>query len=458
MLPPESDDGHIEYKRYVSFTKYEPQPNLKTNLRFNQLATQMRHRLSEGNGSAIYYLGINDNGSVHNLDYEKKKESLNNIKELVKFIDSKIDNIQYIDGYIKILISEKNEYIKLEEKNILLLGDTESGKTTFLSYLIKNKLDTKTSKARLHILNHKHEIESGKTSSFTYKYIDYNKIKYVFIDSPGLDTKLSKKRNKLLLSFNFDLIIFFDKADSVWDKKLFYIKYLKYKNIPYISINLFTKDSFINMVNPILQNDILKYLELQINNKTQFANIESEALVFSNPSLMDDSHKVNNSLNILFINSYPNEDMGIILSGYINNGYLSIGQELYCYTETSKSIKIIIKSIYKDGIQVDNIYGPCVITILIDYKDKNLLDFKINQIAFLSNKDYIPDTKFRLEWIDNDSKNKLNNLQIMIRNQIINLKREEEYYIINNKNKQLYNINNEIFIYNNIGFGKIICI
>ena len=87
-----------------------------------------------------------------------------------------------------------------------------------------------------------------------------------------------------------------------------------------------------------------------------------------------------------------------------------------------------------------------------------MLDFKINQIAFLSNKDYIPDTKFRLEWIDNDSKNKLNNLQIMIRNQIINLKREEEYYIINNKNQQLYNINNEIFIYNNIGFGKIICI
>ena len=264
MLPPESDDGNIEYKRYILFDK---DILLKTNLRFNQLATQMRHRLSEGEGTAIYYLGINDNGSIYNLDSKKKKESLNNIKELVKFIDSKIDSIQYIDNYIKILISNKEDYIKLEEKNILLLGDTESGKSTFLSYLIKNKLDTETSKARLHILNHKHEIETGKTSSFTYKYINYNKIKYVFIDSPGLDTKISKKRNKLLLSFNFDLIIFFDKPDVVWDKKLFYIEYLKYNNIPYISVNLFSKNSFINMINSISQNEILKYLELEVKDE-----------------------------------------------------------------------------------------------------------------------------------------------------------------------------------------------
>jgi len=426
MLPPESDDGNIEYKRYILFDK---DILLKTNLRFNQLATQMRHRLSEGEGTAIYYLGINDNGSIYNLDSKKKKESLNNIKELVKFIDSKIDSIQYIDNYIKILISNKEDYIKLEEKNILLLGDTESGKSTFLSYLIKNKLDTETSKARLHILNHKHEIETGKTSSFTYKYINYNKIKYVFIDSPGLDTKISKKRNKLLLSFNFDLIIFFDKPDVVWDKKLFYIEYLKYNNIPYISVNLFSKNSFINMINSISQNEILKYLELEVKDEyNKYDKIES--------------------VDILFIKSYPNEDMGIILSGYIYNGYINVGQELYCYTD--KINTIIIKSIYKDGIYVENIEGPCIITILID--NENLEDLKINQISFISNKKYIPETKFKLEWLYNNGKNKLNNLQIMIRNQIINLKRYEDYYI---SNKELYNINNEIFIYDNIGFGKI---
>ena len=50
-----------------------------------------------------------------------------------------------------------------EAKRILLLGDTKVVKTTFLAYLINDKL---FNNSRIFILNHKHEIESGKTSSF----------------------------------------------------------------------------------------------------------------------------------------------------------------------------------------------------------------------------------------------------------------------------------------------------
>ena len=37
------------------------------------------------------------------------------------------------------------------------------------------------------MMKHKHEIETGKTSSFNYHRFKFNKINYIFIDTPGDD-------------------------------------------------------------------------------------------------------------------------------------------------------------------------------------------------------------------------------------------------------------------------------
>jgi len=57
-LFPEDDEGSVEYKwRLVN----------PTTERFAQLVTQMNFRLSEGNGEAIYELGVEDNGRKKGL-------------------------------------------------------------------------------------------------------------------------------------------------------------------------------------------------------------------------------------------------------------------------------------------------------------------------------------------------------------------------------------------------------
>lgn len=613
MLPPEKEDGNIEYKRYILikvdksndysdieirelmpllkdkiYSKNDDEigikdieqfhldlgkKRLRRNLRFNQLASQMRYRLGEGNGNAIYYIGINDDGSIYNLSKIEKTESMSNLKEIVKFINCNIDKVILIDNYIKVIIKDKH-FRKLQEKHILLLGDSESGKTTFLSYLIKNKLDSKNSKARLHILNHKHEIETGRTSSFTYKYIDFNETKFVFIDSPGWDgvssdsnninMKSSKKRNKLLLSFKFDLVIFFDKNELEWYKKDFYLKYCEFSGIPTLSVNLFDKDCFINLINPIGQEPILSYInsKFKIKNSSSYSlpaigkvSLEDSKLfdevdnlllkmekILPDPEYSSENNNIKNLVlstsdykkrlsssnlisgkrdytkydekdldssrlcNLIFISSYPHQDMGLILSGYLKEGYLKRNQKLYCYidlkldfeSEYAESnlatminpIQVEIKSIYKDGNNVDSISSPSTITISIDYKDGNngnflniygdfskLLRFKDIQVNFLSNFSYKPETKFKLNWYiyyeKNTSKSIKNtdsliNIQIMVRNQVINLKRidnySDEYYIVVDSkkskydDKKLYNINNQDFIYDNLdsyGFGII---
>tara|TARA_A100001015_G_C15041400_1_gene739882 strand:+ start:3066 stop:5099 length:2034 start_codon:yes stop_codon:yes gene_type:complete len=670
MLPPEKDDGNIEYKRYIlikidkeleelwnfndisqldsnspstpllnkikneknSNTKnytnlntnlgdmktpyeeiqeYKINKCIKSNLRFNQLATQMKFRISEGDGIAIYYLGVNNDGSIYSLSRDEKTKSLKILKEIVKFIKCRIEKLSFIDSYIKVIIKDDIKFSNNKEKRILLLGDTESGKTTFLAYLIKNIVDTNECKARLHILNHKHEIESGKTSSFTYQYLNFNETKFVFIDTPGFDGdninfKSSKKRNKLLLSIDFDLILFFDKSDKIWNKKNIYLSYATHNKIPFISLNLFNSKNFINLVNPVSQEIILNYLyslfsnndKFQLNrchSKTNLFDNEDDYIIFKRKEYkrkfkknikdksfddfehtnffsegkssyfdnLKDLSKFNFSLeselednkiknfsfdtnkfvhtNLNFISSYPHQDIGLVLSGFLSEGELYMGMKLFCYidfkSDTFKSvlalnslaleeikkcnpIEIIIKSIHKDGENVKLIKAPSIITISIDYTTDygrnnfhnemlKLIKIKDFQINFLSNYCYQDHEKFKLFWIDKElsvSVNKLEddnysfdecinrsinkphdklyesinstllntnevtseNIQIVVRNQIINLKKvsldsNEFYYTLNNKNSSsdfsnLFNINDKYFFSDDsdlFGFGII---
>jgi len=64
-LIPEIEEGNIEYKRYLI--------NVDST-RLEQLATQMKCRLSEGDNQAIYYLGVDDDGTPYPIKKKKKKK------------------------------------------------------------------------------------------------------------------------------------------------------------------------------------------------------------------------------------------------------------------------------------------------------------------------------------------------------------------------------------------------
>lgn len=57
------------------------------------------------------------------------------------------------------------------ELRVMLTGTQGSGKTTLLGVLLTNKYDDGTGSARMKILNHKHEVMTGKTSSLTFSVI-----------------------------------------------------------------------------------------------------------------------------------------------------------------------------------------------------------------------------------------------------------------------------------------------
>ena len=76
-FPPEIESGNIEYK-----LKIIPESNKRTK-RLMQLSTQLKWRVMEGRGLAIYILGITDKGKVDGLSTEEFKNTLDNLRELV---------------------------------------------------------------------------------------------------------------------------------------------------------------------------------------------------------------------------------------------------------------------------------------------------------------------------------------------------------------------------------------
>jgi elongation factor 1-alpha len=78
-----------------------------------------------------------------------------------------------------------------EEIRIGMIGNVDAGKSTTVSVLSSGILDDGRGRARESVLQHKHEQESGRTSSITPKYMRFSQSKYItFIDLAGHENYL----------------------------------------------------------------------------------------------------------------------------------------------------------------------------------------------------------------------------------------------------------------------------
>jgi GTPase SAR1 family protein len=426
MLPPEVEEGNKEYKRYLI--------NL-SDIRFQQLLTQMKWRINEGNGKAYYYIGVEDDGSIFKLNNKQAGESLKNLKKLVLAVDGKIKSVDRIKDdelfYFKVEINSKSLNKYFEEVRILLLGDSGVGKTTFLAYLINNKLDLNS---RMFIFNHKHEMESGKTSSFNHQYIFYENKKYVFLDTPG-DGIYWKTLNRTLLSVEPNLIIYF-KKNKEWKHKDLYYNYAKYKNIKWVEINLYSTNNNlpnINMKKPPRVKNILKFIDnsLKFQSKKTMNLKETEFII---------------------LETFPHIDLGWILTGFLSKGRLNVGKKLLWYCKESK--EVTVKSIHKNNNPVNKISTQQIVTICLD----KLINLKSKpKYGFLSNKKILSNKILVIEWIylKNNDYDKINGF---IDNNFINLrkigkKKNSIIYFIENTFSNFY-IKNKVFLFSD-GFGII---
>jgi GTPase len=146
------------------------------------LAGVIQSRIDEGHGETLFDLGFEDNGESMGLDVSQWNTALERLQEAAKPIPAncrvlltynvggpeeaknKNDNLKGSCG--KVLIRQVPDRVEeVIETRIAVVGNVDAGKSTLLGVLVKGSLDDGRGKARVNLFRHKHEIESGRTSS-----------------------------------------------------------------------------------------------------------------------------------------------------------------------------------------------------------------------------------------------------------------------------------------------------
>ncbi|XP_062852038.1 GTP-binding protein 2 isoform X1 [Trichomycterus rosablanca] len=173
-LPPEVEEGNIEYKlKLVNPTQY----------RFEHLATQMKWRLQEGRGEAVYQIGVEDNGLLVGLSEADLRASLRTLHRMAEKVGADITVLREREvdydseeplKIAEVLVRKVPDDQQFLDLRVAVLGNVDSGKSTLLGVLTQGELDNGRGRARLNLFRHLHEIQTGRTSSISFEILGFN--------------------------------------------------------------------------------------------------------------------------------------------------------------------------------------------------------------------------------------------------------------------------------------------
>lgn len=168
-LPRENEVGKIEYKLILSDVSEE---------RLQELATQMKYRIEEGGGEAIYIIGVDNEGEVIGLNKEDLENSIFVLDRIAKIINANIVHKRIIEVkkskfVAELLIRMQKNEIPIEV-NVAIMGHVNAGKSTVTGSLVLGKLDDGNGALRSQIARYLHEIISGRTSSITMRILGFD--------------------------------------------------------------------------------------------------------------------------------------------------------------------------------------------------------------------------------------------------------------------------------------------
>ena len=147
-----------------------------------QLQALLQNRLDEGHGETLFDLGHEDNGESMAFDLDQWNTALarlcdaaNKLRADVRVLlthnvdgpeegETKNDKNKSCTGKLLVRQHPSNPEEVIETR-IAVVGNVDAGKSTMLGVLVKGNLDDGRGKARVNLFRHKHEIESGRTSS-----------------------------------------------------------------------------------------------------------------------------------------------------------------------------------------------------------------------------------------------------------------------------------------------------
>jgi len=187
-----------------------------------KLVNLLETRIEEGHGETVFEIGFENNGDSMGLSKDEWDVSLKRLKEAAGKVraDCQVLLTKHVGGEEeaesaasekekgcsgKVLVRQHPATVEeVIETRIAVVGNVDAGKSTMLGVLVKGRLDDGRGKARVNLFRHKHEIESGRTSSVGMEIMGYDTMgKIVAAEVPGrkLSWEEIGKRSAKVITF-----------------------------------------------------------------------------------------------------------------------------------------------------------------------------------------------------------------------------------------------------------------
>lgn len=382
----ELDYGCIEYKRTINNISYEKQISY---------ASQMKFRLKEGNHICYYYIGVNDDGSIYGIETDIT-ELLNNFEVIVKSANAKIEDYSIIEynnkKVIKFTISDDN---CIPEFRILLIGASNTGKSTFISNCLYNLTLNIKSKSTISLISN--DINANKTISYypigynnkkqmINNYINCEDINQIKSESTDLlyliDSKSISPNNFINQLYKYNTNNIFAKCILIFVttiQEIYKYEYLNNKNILFMlrndrinDITFYSNTRIYNdfYSNICFYNNFIKYDKLHTILKNIITNYNEKLYNILSNTFNDNLFIVD----ILY--NFSQKKYLLLVVSNINNK--SNNYDKVIIGSSNESIKGIIESIYLTDIKYDYINKhDNTYTIIVNFeKNINKLKFK----------------------------------------------------------------------------------
>lgn len=140
-----------------------------TEQQYELLLKNLRQQLGEGRGEVILEIGRSDDGTENGLLDDELDAAVATLQSLANTLECscvKLRERKEARGVVvQYLIRRVLDQTDFLEIRVAVVGNVDAGKSTLLGVLTHGELDNGRGHARQRLFRHKHEMESGRTSS-----------------------------------------------------------------------------------------------------------------------------------------------------------------------------------------------------------------------------------------------------------------------------------------------------
>lgn len=294
----------------------------------------------------------------------------------------------------------------MEEIRIAVLGNVDSAKSTLISTITNKILDDGRGSARKKVFKHEHEVESGRTSCISFKYIRITPEKYItFIDLAGHEKYFKTTIHGINGGLADYAILVIGANMGVLKMTREHLRIIKALKVPFFVVitkldicppNILTrtKNEITNIINKNFGKDLIlmdtefelekQLSELKLGNYEsninsekninqsekniikmfQLSNVTGNGLDYFRNFLFTLKNRIDWEVNreqdtIFWIdNVYYVKGIGIVVSGTVKRGEIKINDRLLLGPKNGEFFEVTMKSIHNNFREDISLLGP----------------------------------------------------------------------------------------------------